>query len=110
MPHRRHPARCLVVRDTVLRAACAQHVACADAQPQTPPHAAAAVGDAAAPQARAARPAEVRADGATPRANARKRRSLAAVLRAARSATRRARSPSAQPQTHCSTSSGCAGS
>eukprot|EP00966_Prymnesium_polylepis_P077435 1794015-Prymnesium_polylepis.1 len=29
---------------------------------------------------------------------------------AARSATRRARSPSAQPQTHCSTSSGCTGS
>ena len=65
-------------------ARCAQHVAWADAQPQTPSHAAAAVGDAATPQVRAARPAEVRADDASPRANARKRRS------AARSAQRHA--------------------
>ena len=58
----------------------AQRAARADAHTQTPSHANAAVGDAAALPARVARPVDMRADGAVPRANARQRR------RAARSA------------------------
>eukprot|EP00966_Prymnesium_polylepis_P177431 4109036-Prymnesium_polylepis.1 len=59
-------------------ARCAQHVSWADAQPQTPSHAAAAVDDAATPQARALlglRRCERTMLLAAPRANARKRRS-----------------------------------
>ena len=62
-------------------ARCAQPVSWADAQAHTPSHAAAAVGDAAAPRARAARPAEECARDAVPRANARKRRSAARSAR-----------------------------
>ena len=59
----------------------AQRAVRADAQPQTPTVANAAVGKAAVPPVRVARPEGMRADGAVPRANARKRRSAARSAR-----------------------------
>ena len=62
-------------------ARCAQRTKPAQPHTQTPSDAAAAEGGAPAPQARVARPAEVRADDAAPRANARRLRSAARSAR-----------------------------
>ena len=105
MAHQRHPARCLVVRDAVLRAA--RNTSHGQTHNRKRLH--------MQPLQWAMRRLlrsellDLRRCERTMLLRVRTRGS-AAVLRAARSATRRARSPSAQPQAHCSTSSGCAGS